>query len=131
MALYLKSIGWKDVRLSPGSRGPADIVASCTGSRWFIQVKASEGLPRLRAREMNRLRNLAKSHGGLAVVSTLQPFGPGSFKTGNFEMIFYELETWRVLDPVTVPGDTNSSSWDAEYLSLRTTIKASDMTTRC
>ena len=42
VALYLKSIGW-DVRLSPANRDPADIVANCDSSKWFIQVKASSG----------------------------------------------------------------------------------------
>lgn len=42
VALYLKSIGW-NIALSPASRGPADIVATCSNSKWFIQVKASGG----------------------------------------------------------------------------------------
>ena len=98
VALYLKSIGW-DVALSPASRGPADIVAICNNSKWFIQVKASAGIPRLRGYEVKRLKELAESNGGLPVVSTFQPF-PGGFSTGNYSILFYALDSWQALDPM-------------------------------
>lgn len=98
VALYLKSIGW-DVALSPASRGPADIVAACNNSKWFIQVKASAGIPRLRGYEVKRLRELAEKNGGLPVVSTFQPF-PGGFSTGNYSILFYALDSWNALDPI-------------------------------
>ena len=104
VALYLKSAGWRDVRLSPGSRGPADIIASHAGVTWFIQVKASSGLPRLKGREISRLRVLANERKGIAVISTLQPLASGAFLTGNYALNFYEIESWRVLDPA-VPSD--------------------------
>lgn len=102
VGLYLKSIGW-DVRLSPASRGPADIVATYESSKWFIQVKASGGIPRLKSYEVKRLQVLAKSNGGLPVVSTFQPF-PGGFSTGNYSILFYLLDSWQALDPLKFMG---------------------------
>jgi len=102
VGLYLKSIGW-DVRLSPASRGPADIVATCESLKWFIQVKASSGIPRLKSYEVKRLQELARSKGGLPVVSTFQPF-PGGFSTGNYSILFYLLESWQALDPMKFMG---------------------------
>lgn len=97
VALYLKSFGW-DVRLSPASRGPADIVAISEKSKWFIQVKASSGIPRLKGYEVKRLKELAESNGGLPVVATFQPF-PGGFSTGNYSILFYLLDSWEEIDP--------------------------------
>src|SRR2546427_5809360 len=88
VALYLKSIGW-DVRLSPASRSPADIVANCDSSKWFIQVKPSSGIPRLKGYEVKRLMELAKSKGGLPVVSTFQPFCVGCFGGKSPFLFFY------------------------------------------
>src|SRR2546422_7975856 len=86
-ALYLKSIGW-DVRLSPASRSPADIIANCDSSKWFIQVKPSSGIPRLKGYEVKRLMELAKSKCGIPVVSTWQPFC-GGFCNGNNSILFF------------------------------------------
>jgi Holliday junction resolvase len=110
VALYLKAVGWPDVRLSPGSRGPADITASCPGALWYIQVKASSGIPRLKGREVRRLIKLAKENHGSAVVSTLQPFRAGAFSTGNFAVNFYEIDSWSLLDPTVFPGSRDSAS---------------------
>src|SRR2546426_8664588 len=93
VALYLKSIGW-DVRLSPASRGPADIVANCDSSKWFIQVKASSGIPRLKGYAVKRLMELAKSKSGLPVVSTFQPFC-GGFFTPNYSIFFFFFSNRR------------------------------------
>jgi hypothetical protein len=101
VALYLKTMGW-DVRLSPASRGPADIVATCKNAKWLIQVKASSGIPRLKGREVKRLIELAESAGGLPVVSTFQPF-PGGFSTGNYSILFYLLDSWQLIDPAGFP----------------------------
>lgn len=98
VALYLKTMGW-GVALSPASRGPADIVAICDSSKWFIQVKASSGIPRLKGYEVKRLVELAESSDGLPVVSTFQPF-PGGFSTGNYSILFYLLDSWQELDPM-------------------------------
>lgn len=108
VALYLKSVGW-DVALSPASRGPADIVATCTNSKWFIQVKASSGIPRLKGYEVKRLIELAVSNDGLPVVSTFQPF-PGGFSTGNYSILFYLLDSWQELDPMKFPGRGDCTS---------------------
>lgn len=107
VALYLKTIGW-GVQLSPGSRGPADIVATCANSKWFIQVKASSGIPRLRGYEVKRLKELAESNNALPIVSTFQPF-PGGFSTGNYSIQFYLLDNWQVMDPAEFPGREASS----------------------
>ena len=115
VALYLKSIGW-DVALSPASRGPADIVAACNNSKWFIQVKASAGIPRLRGYEVKRLRELAEKNGGLPVVSTFQPF-PGGFSTGNYSILFYALDSWDALDPIESLGH-------ADRISLRSSARS-------
>lgn len=99
VALYLKTAGW-DVQLSPASRGPADIVATFDDQRWFIQVKASSGIPRLKGFEIKRLMDLAENNSGLPVVSTFQPFPGGGFSIGNYSILFYELDSWRIINPV-------------------------------
>ena len=102
VALYLKSSGW-NVALSGGSRGPADIVASCSNTQWFIQVKSSAGVPQLRGYEIKRLKEMAASKGGLPVISTVQPFNSG-FSIGNYSILFYMLDSWQALDPVSPLG---------------------------
>lgn len=104
IAMYLKSTGWDEVRLSPGSRGPADITASCPGRFWLIQVKASSGIPRLKAREIVRLKTAATERHGTAVIATLQPLNTGVFSTGNFAVNFYDAKDWAALDPAAVLG---------------------------
>jgi hypothetical protein len=101
VALYLKSLGW-NVALSRGSRGPADIIATCGNTYWFIQVKSSAGVPRIRGYEIKRLKEMAACKGGLPVVSTFQPFGSG-FSTGNYSILFYLLDNWQALDPMSAP----------------------------
>ncbi|HEX7032575.1 MAG TPA: hypothetical protein VF172_06205 [Nitrososphaera sp.] len=98
VALHLKTAGW-DVRLSPGSRGPADITATRNDHKWFIQVKASLGIPRLKGSEVRRLKDLAERNGGLPVVSMFQPF-PAGFSKSKYSILFYELDSWRLIDPV-------------------------------
>jgi len=98
VALYLKSMGW-DVSLSPASRGPADIIATCQSSKWLIQVKASSGIPRLKGYELKRLMQIANNKGGLPVVSTFQPFR-GGFSTGNYSILFYLLDSWLAIEPM-------------------------------
>ena len=102
VALYLKSLGW-DIALSRGSRGPADIIAKRGSTYWFIQVKSSSGVPRIKGYEIKRLKEIAAIKGGLPVVSTLQPFHNG-FSTGNYSILFYMLDNWQILDPLSVVG---------------------------
>ena len=116
VALYLKSIKW-DVRLSPASRGPADIVAICNSSKWLIQVKASSGIPRLKGYEVRRLIRLAESSGGLPVVSTYQPF-PGGFSTGNYSILFYLLPSWQELDPLKISEGRGRSSSATKHIRM-------------
>lgn len=99
VALYLKSLGW-DISLSRGSRGPADIIAKGGNTYWFIQVKSSGSVPRIKGYEIKRLKEIAASKGGLPVISTLQPFRNG-FSTGNYSILFYMLDTWQILDPLS------------------------------
>ena len=99
VALYLKSLGW-GITLSRGSRGPADLIAKCGNTYWFIQVKSSGGVPRIRGYEIRRLKDLAASMGGLPVISTFQPFRNG-FSTGNYSILFYMLDNWQILDPLS------------------------------
>ncbi len=72
VAIYLNSCGWI-VQLSRGSRGPADIIATRRSTKWLIQVKSSRKIPSLKGQELNRLREMAKSAGGLPIVATVQP----------------------------------------------------------
>jgi Holliday junction resolvase len=111
VALYLKSLGW-DIALSRGSRGPADIIANRDNTYWFIQVKSSSGVPRIKGYEIKRLKEIAAIKGGLPVVSTLQPFHNG-FSTGNYSILFYMLDNWQVLDPRSAEGRD-----DVQILSL-------------
>jgi Holliday junction resolvase len=104
-ALYLKSRGW-DIRMSKGSRGPADVIASRKKAIWFIQVKASRCVPRLKGYEVQRLIEMAYDSGASPVVATLQPGMPkkgelpsACFSTGNFSLSFYLLDAWKPLDP--------------------------------
>jgi hypothetical protein len=99
VALYLKSSGWK-IALSRGSRGPADIIATRGNTQWFVQVKSSAGVPRLLGYEIKRLKEMAASKGGLPVICTLQPFH-GGFSTGNYSILFYMLDSWQALDPLS------------------------------
>ncbi|MDQ3718489.1 MAG: hypothetical protein M3311_04965 [Thermoproteota archaeon] len=99
VALYLKSLGW-NVALSRGSRGPADIIATCSNAYWFIQVKSSAGVPRIRGYEIKRLKEIAACKGGLPVICTLQPFCSG-FSIGDYSILFYMLDNWQALDPVS------------------------------
>lgn len=109
VALYLKSIGWSDVCLSKGSRGPADIIALSRDDsnniaiKWLIQVKASGGIPRLKGYEVKRLMNFAKNNEGLPVVATYQPLD-GGFSIGNFSILFYLLDSWQKIDPSEALG---------------------------
>jgi hypothetical protein len=66
-------------------------------------VKASSGIPRLKGYEVKMLIKLAKSSGGLPVVSTFQPF-PGGFSTGSYSILFYLLQSWHELDPMKSLG---------------------------
>jgi Holliday junction resolvase len=72
VAIYLNSCGWK-VQLSRGSRGPADIIATRSSTKWLIQVKSSRKIPSLKGQEVNRLREMAKSTDGLPIIATVQP----------------------------------------------------------
>src|SRR5215831_1118203 len=72
VGIYLQHYGW-NVWLSAGSRGPADIIATRSSRKWLIQVKSSNKIPVLKGREVNQLKDMAKSADGLPVVATLQP----------------------------------------------------------
>jgi len=66
VANYLSDIGFKNIRRSAGSRGPADIYARKGDQKYYIQVKS--GSARASIKEIARLRKLAKDRKGVAAV---------------------------------------------------------------
>ena len=72
IALYLISKGW-EVKLSKGSRGPADLMAKKDLILLYIQIKASSKLPRIKGSAITQLKNKSFTDGALPVVATLQP----------------------------------------------------------
>ena len=110
ITIYLKLRGWKIEQLSKGSKGPADIIASNETTRWFIQVKSSTGLPRLKGYEVKRLRELAKISNGLPVIAILCPIESHNESSeankeldyanlGNYAIYFYSLHDWKRILP--------------------------------
>ena len=72
IALYLLSKGW-EVKLSKGSRGPADLMAKKDLILLYIQIKASSKLPRIKGSAITKLKSKSFTDGALPVVATLQP----------------------------------------------------------
>lgn len=62
----LKGKGFKNIRRSAGSRGPADIYARKGENKYYIQVKSNTA--RATRGEITDLRKLAKERGGTALV---------------------------------------------------------------
>jgi hypothetical protein len=75
IALYLLSKGW-EVKLSKGSRGPADLMAKKDLILLYIQIKASSKLPRIKGSAITKLKSKSFTDGALPVVATLQPIFP-------------------------------------------------------
>ena len=73
IALYLISKGWQ-VKLSKGSRGPADLMAKKDLVLLYMQIKASSKLPRVKGSNISKLKNKSHIEGALPVIATLQPF---------------------------------------------------------
>ncbi|MFZ0513104.1 MAG: hypothetical protein WAM14_15955 [Candidatus Nitrosopolaris sp.] len=71
VAIYLRSCDW-DVQLSRGSRGPADLIATRSSTKWLIQVKSSSKIPSLKGQELKQLRKMAESADGIPVIATVQ-----------------------------------------------------------
>ena len=111
-ALYLISKGW-EVKLSKGSRGPADLMAKKDLILLYIQIKASSKLPRIKGSAITQLKNKSFTDGALPVVATLQPifsFVDHDKKTiinndssnmavkkkdkMDFKIYFYDLSNW-------------------------------------
>ncbi|MGC2572543.1 MAG: restriction endonuclease [Candidatus Nitrosopolaris sp.] len=116
VAIYLQSCGW-NVRLSPGSRGPADLIATQGSDKWLIQVKSSSKIPRLKGHELKQLRKMAKTANGHPVIATVQhkdtvivsSKGSGSVPTrviarregaelASYGIFFYSLD-WEIICP--------------------------------
>ena len=111
IALYLLSKGW-DVKLSRGSRGPADLMAKKDLILLYIQIKASSKLPRIKGSTITKLKSKSITDGAVPVVATLQPIFPivNSVKNiinndtinlsikkkdkMNFKIYFYDLSDW-------------------------------------
>jgi Holliday junction resolvase len=113
ITIYLKLKGW-DIQLSKGSRGPADIIATRNSTIWFIQVKSSTALPKLKGYEVKRLKEIANISGGLAVIAILRPayrenlnnsLSPERDKKtyevnlGRYSIFFYSLDNWKAITP--------------------------------
>jgi hypothetical protein len=73
IALYLISKGCQ-VKLSKGSRGPADLMAKKDPILLYMQIKASSKLPRIKGSNISKLKNKSHLEGALPVIATLQPF---------------------------------------------------------
>jgi hypothetical protein len=69
VASELKRRGWKNLRKSKGSRGPADLYGRTpSGNKAYIQVKS--GSASVSSLELRRLQSLVKKRGGLAITAT-------------------------------------------------------------
>lgn len=123
IALYLISKGWQ-VKLSKGSRGPADLMAKKDLVLLYMQIKASSKLPRVKGSNISKLKNKSHIEGALPVIATLQPFfqlsnhneetitttstaATSSIKKSinqkeekkiEFKIYFYNLYDWSKLD---------------------------------
>ena len=123
IALYLISKGWQ-VKLSKGSRGPADLMAKKDLILIYMQIKASSKLPRIKGSNISKLKNKSHLEGALPVIATLQPFfqlsnhneetitttstaATSSIKKSinqkeekkiEFKIYFYNLYDWSKLD---------------------------------
>jgi predicted AAA+ superfamily ATPase len=111
IALYLLSKGW-EVKLSKGSRGPADLMAKKDLILLYIQIKASSKLPRIKGAAITKLKSKSMNEGALPVVATLQPIFPimnsvrnitnndtinlsnKKKEKMNFKIYFYDLSDW-------------------------------------
>lgn len=111
IALYLLSKGW-EVKLSKGSRGPADLMAKKDLILLYIQIKASSKLPRIKGAAITKLKSKSINEGALPVVATLQPIFPivnsvrnitnndtinlsnKKKEKVNFKIYFYDLSDW-------------------------------------
>ena len=116
IALYLISKGW-EVKLSKGSRGPADLMAKKDLILLYIQIKASSKLPRIKGSAITKLKSKSFTDGALPVVATLQPIFPfldhDKKKVINndsinmpvkkkdkmeFKIYFYDLSDWSYMN---------------------------------
>lgn len=62
------------MKLSKGSRGPADLMAKKDLILLYIQIKASSKLPRIKGSNITKLKTKSQLEGALPVIATLQPF---------------------------------------------------------
>jgi hypothetical protein len=67
IALYLISKGWQ-VKLSKGSRGPADLMAKKDLILIYMQIKASSKLPRIKGSNITKLKSKSHLEGALPVI---------------------------------------------------------------
>ncbi len=115
IALYLLSKGW-EVKLSKGSKGPADLMAKKDLMLLYIQIKASSKLPRIKGSAISKLKSKSFMDGALPVVATLQPMFPlldhdekilnndsitlsvNKKDKMEFKIYFYDLSDWSNID---------------------------------
>jgi Holliday junction resolvase len=119
--------GW-NVRLSPGSRGPADIFAQRKSDKWLIQVKSSGKFGRLKGSELKQLKVLAVEANGLPVIALVHPCicamvqtkklnltddttrvaakhvglkgETSNFPTTSYGVFFYSVVDWTIKEPL-------------------------------
>jgi Holliday junction resolvase len=101
IALYLISKGWQ-VKLSKGSRGPADLMAKKDLILLYIQIKASSKLPRIKGSNITKLKTKSQLEGALPVVATLQPFF--QFSNQNKKTIAIMTNTKTTTKIITTNG---------------------------
>jgi Holliday junction resolvase len=101
IALYLISKGWQ-VKLSKGSRGPADLMAKKDLILLYIQIKASSKLPRIKGSNITKLKTKSQLEGALPVVATLQPFF--QFSNQNKKTIAIMTNTKTTTKIITTHG---------------------------
>lgn len=91
VASYLKRKGAK-VKISPGSKGSADIIASwSSGKRWLIQVKSSSRgkVKGLSSKERHNLLQRAKRNKAVAV----------KVEVARGKITFKSVKNGRILKP--------------------------------
>jgi hypothetical protein len=96
-ARYLKSCGAKEVSISEGSRGAADIkVIWPNGSSWKVQIKSSiSGKPRLPSPEERKRLIIAAARGHRSI----PVIGLSSKSSGSWRTFYYHAKTLERLYP--------------------------------
>jgi hypothetical protein len=120
IALYLISKGWQ-VKLSKGSRGPADLMAKKDLFLLYIQIKASSKLPRIKGSNITKLKTKSQLEGALPVVATLQPFFQLSNQNKKTIAITTNTKTTKITTTTTTTTTTRLDAKKITNNSIYTT----------